>query len=257
MNDCWLALNIGNSRLHWALFNHQDLLQVWHTPHFEQNTADILIERSFDFSTIQISLSNQLLSCPELWIASVVESQAVLWRSYSKARFVNLAQIPINETYPTLGIDRALSLWGAVQIYSSPVLVIDCGTAMTFTGVDAELNLVGGAIAPGLKLQFEALGQKTSALPNLEVSQRPNSEMASEMWAKDTIAAIQSGILNLTLAGIQAFIEDWNRRFANSAIVLTGGDAPLIYQKLKDDQVRFEPNLTFLGMQFLRSCALR
>ena len=49
-----------------------------------------------------------------------------------------------------------------------PMLVIDAGTALTFTGADANQCLVGGAILPGLRLQLASLGQKTGQLPLLE-----------------------------------------------------------------------------------------
>lgn len=257
MSGSWLALNIGNSRLHWALFQNGDLQGVWDTPHLAHNSVEKLIACAFDFSTIQISLPNELPSIdlihPELWIASVVEEQAAFWRSYSQAHWIDLAQIPIHQVYPTLGVDRALSLWGAIQVYGAPALVIDCGTALTFTGTNEKNELIGGAIAPGLKLQFEALGQKTAALPKLEPHQLAK---LPPIWARDTIAAIQSGVLQMVLAGIRAFIQDWTRQFPQSAIVLTGGDAPQIYQALRQPEViQLDLNVAFWGVRSIRAAA--
>ena len=42
--------------------------------------------------------------------------------------------------YPTLGIDRALALYSAGSTFRFPVLVIDAGTALRFTGADSHLN---------------------------------------------------------------------------------------------------------------------
>jgi len=44
---------------------------------------------------------------------------------------------------------RALAVLGAGKKYGFPCLVIDAGTALTFTGVDRDKKLVGGAIDPG------------------------------------------------------------------------------------------------------------
>jgi type III pantothenate kinase len=262
MKNCWIALNIGNSRLHWALFQKNDLQLVWDSPHLTENTVKKLIDNQFDFAAIGISLPNQSgdvdRPTPELWIASVVEEQALFWRNYAKSQWIDLAQIPLHQVYSTLGVDRALSLWGAIQTYGTPALVIDCGTAMTFTGADRDLNLIGGAIAPGLRLQFEVLGQKTSALPKLEASQLIT---LPPIWARTTIEAIQSGILQMVLAGIRAFVEDWTKQFPNSTIVLTGGDAPHIYDALEhnypdiSDCIQLDLNVAFWGMQSIRNSA--
>lgn len=47
-----------------------------------------------------------------------------------------------------------------------PVLVIDCGSALTFTAADASGRLAGGAILPGVRLQLAVLGSRTAQLPS-------------------------------------------------------------------------------------------
>lgn len=47
-----------------------------------------------------------------------------------------------------------------------PVLVVDCGSALTFTAADAGGKLAGGAILPGVRLQLAVLGTRTAQLPS-------------------------------------------------------------------------------------------
>lgn len=47
-----------------------------------------------------------------------------------------------------------------------PVVVVDCGSALTFTAADARGKLVGGAILPGVRLQLAVLGTRTAQLPS-------------------------------------------------------------------------------------------
>lgn len=47
-----------------------------------------------------------------------------------------------------------------------PVLVVDCGSALTFTAADARGTLAGGAILPGVRLQLAVLGTRTAQLPS-------------------------------------------------------------------------------------------
>jgi len=258
----WIALNIGNSRLHWALFKNNQIQEKWDTQHFGEKSDLSISNPASDLTTNQISLIYQLAPGlkidSELWIASVVPKQFNYWQDVSNLHSISLNQIPLQQLYPTLGIDRALAVWGAVQTYGSPALVIDCGTALTFTGANGRNELIGGAIVPGVRLQFQTLGQHTAALPAIEqVAALP------ARWARETHSAIESGVLNTLLAGIRSFIEDWNQQFENSTIVLTGGDAPLMYQLMYQlfepvepkifEQIRLDLDVVFWGMRSIRS----
>lgn len=263
----WLALAIGNSRLHWAAFVGNRLLAVWHTPHLDAATCQYWLDVRFDFrataafppalgfsgSETQAALA-QLSPHPPLYIASVVPPQDALWMQYAQATFLTLSHIPLDGLYATLGLDRALALWGAISICGSPVLVIDAGTALTFTGAAHPRRLVGGAILPGLRLQLQSLGQATAALPDLSVAK---VGALPTRWAQDTPTAIASGVLYTLLASLRSFIQAWLRQFPGSNIVLTGGDGDRLYAGLQHldraiaDTITLNPNLMFHGMAAL------
>jgi type III pantothenate kinase len=154
--------------------------------------------------------------------------------------------------YPTLGIDRALALWGAGQTWGFPILVIDAGTAITFTCADANRCLIGGAILPGLGLQLATLNQKTEQLPFVEPQ---NLASLPPRFALNTSEAIQSGIIYTLLAGIKDFIEAWWRLFPHSKIAIKGGDRTLLVNYLQSlhpeiaAHLIVESNLIFWGIQ--------
>jgi type III pantothenate kinase len=159
--------------------------------------------------------------------------------------------------YPTLGVDRALAVWGAIAIVGSPVLVIDAGTACTFTGADAQNRLFGGAILPGLRLQLQSLKQGTAALPRVDLAQH-HSNVLPPRWAMDTQAAIASGILYTLVAGILDFMSDWWQQFPNSPVIMTGGDRQLLHSILIDQfpdlagKLTLDSNLIFWGMRSVK-----
>ncbi|HIK18594.1 MAG TPA: pantothenate kinase [Leptolyngbyaceae cyanobacterium M33_DOE_097] len=240
----WLALAIGNSRSHWAEFQGDQLVKHWDAPHLsEAESAPLPSHTPVD-----------------VWIASVVPPQSDRWRTYSRSRFITLEDIPLSGMYPTFGVDRALALWGAIQTIAAPVLVIDAGTALTFTGADADRRLVGGAIAPGLRLQLQALNQGTAALP--EVLFATTDTDLPMQWATDTKGAIASGVFYTLLAGIQAFIADWHRQYPASPVVLTGGDGDRLAAALRSVApeltpfLNVQPTLIFAGIQAVRSAIL-
>ncbi len=230
----WLGLMIGNSRLHWAQFVGKTLEKAWDTDHL---------------STIPNSLFPIPIS-QSIYLASVVPEQTVLWQAYTDVRVITLDQLPLEGVYPTLGIDRALAVLGAGEVWGLPVLVIDAGTALTFTGADANRRLVGGAILPGLRLQLNSLAQKTAALPKIELPDK-----LAPRFARNTPQAIQSGVIYTVLAGIKDFIQAWWQDFPESKIILTGGDRAILLSYLQTqfpeigNHVITDPNIIFLGMR--------
>jgi type III pantothenate kinase len=236
-HDPWLALMIGNSRLHWAKFSGAKLVEAWDTEYLA--TGD---ER----------LASEEWKKIPLYVASVVPSETMFWQNFANVKVINRDQIPLNGIYPSLGIDRALAVLGAGATLGWPILVIDGGTALTFTGADEKQQLTGGAILPGLKLQIKSLAVGTAALPEIPLpSQLPSR------WALDTKSAIQSGIVYTVLAGIANFMQAWWREFPKGQIVLTGGDRTLIFSYLESlfpdiaKKVKVDPNLIFWGMRDL------
>ncbi|MDD1456091.1 pantothenate kinase [Dolichospermum sp. ST_sed7] len=251
-----LALMIGNSRLHWALFIDKTLYSTGDTFHLSASMIEQLAENPTLENWLRaIPLASNLPLIPDypipLILASVVPSQTALWQIYPHLRLISLEDVPLQGMYPTLGIDRALAVWGAGITWGFPTLVIDAGTALTFTGADNNQCLVGGAILPGLGLQFASLGQKTGQLPLLETGLMTS---LPPRFAMNTSDAIQSGVIYTLLIGIKDFVEAWWQLFPNSQVVMTGGDSNslknYLYQQFPDIESRLivDHNLIFQGM---------
>jgi type III pantothenate kinase len=189
-----------------------------------------------------------------LYLASVVPKQTELFLDYPDLNLIQLTDIPLKNLYPTLGIDRALAVLGSGETYGFPSLVIDGGTALTFTGVNQNRELIGGAILPGLGLQFQSLSLKTAALPRLNLPQSLPTR-----WAMNTEDAIASGILYTVLSGLVNFIEDWLGQFPKSNVILTGGDGERLLHYLQEiypnvaNYCKFDPHLIFWGTRSLKN----
>ncbi|NET35920.1 MAG: pantothenate kinase [Cyanothece sp. SIO1E1] len=266
-NRAWLGLMIGNSRWHWAWFRGDRLYQSWDTPHLSAVLLEQLITSSFqggvwtELASVDPQALPGLDNAPvEICLASVVPSQTELWKPYSNLALLNLVvlkleQIPIQDLYATIGIDRALALLGAGATRGWPILVIDCGTALTLTAANQQQQFVGGAILPGIKLQFQALAQNTAALPLSHLSERHS---LPQRWAMTTSAAIRSGITYTTLAGIRDYVEDWWSTYPQSTVVLTGGDSRLLSASLQAQapaiaqHCQVDAQLIFWGMRAAR-----
>lgn len=233
----WLALMIGNSRLHWAKFSGAKLIEAWDTERLGSGDERLA--------------SGEWKKLP-LYIASVVPAETIFWQNFSNVKVINRDQIPLKGIYSSLGIDRALAVLGAGATSGWPVLVIDGGTALTLTGADEQHQLIGGAIFPGLKLQIKSLADGTAALPEIHLSNQLPSR-----WALDTKSAIQSGIVYTVLAGIANYMQAWWREFPKGQVVLTGGDRTLLFSYLESlfpdlaKKTKVDPHLIFWGIRDL------
>lgn len=238
----WLGLIIGNSRLHWGYFGGEILQKTGKAQHLKK-----IEELTTIFSSQIPFLYPQKLP---LYVASVVPSQTALMQKLPETTVIHPHDIPIKKTYSTLGIDRILALWGAGCVYGFPCLVIDAGTALTFTGANFKAELVGGAILPGVNLQLKSLAVNTAALPLTTIPPH-----LPPRWAKNTSDAIKSGVIYTIIAGIKNFIEDWQTQFLDSKIILTGGDGIILKDYLSSNfpeiasQIIIDSNLIFWGIR--------
>jgi type III pantothenate kinase len=262
----YFVLLIGNSHCHWAWVEDNEssrfpLVFAWDTSPFPdvadpldlsawlnfcvtlwrspvRGTAPpaalVALERSLRSSHFtdanqlnDSSFNNSPLNDPTpLYYASVVPTQTARFSVYPKARRLTLTDIPLGNMYETLGIDRALALWAAGEQTGWPTIVIDGGTALTVTGADNLGQLVGGAILPGVGLQFRSLAQNTAALPWVSMSDRPLR------WARNPADAMRSGIYYTILAGVQSFLQNWLEEYPSSSIYFTGGDGQWLFERL-------------------------
>ena len=238
----WLGLTIGNSRLHWGLFQDRELIKFGEDRHLSSKSdRDSLLQQILDFAALENL---------DIYLASVVPQQTKFWLDCPQITPITLQDVPLGNLYPTLGIDRALAVCGAGSRYGYPCLVIDGGTALTFTGVDSQRQLVGGAIIPGMRSQLIALKQQTAALPKINLP-----EKLPKRWSLNTPEAIASGVTYTAIATIVSFINDWCSQFPQSAIILTGGDASLLSRYLHQNEqlltskITVDPHLILWGIR--------
>lgn len=256
----WLALVIGNTRWHWAWFQDDQLQQVWHTHHLPcQKSSDRALSSIWAHHAPS-QIAQIPLEAIDIAAVSVVPSQTKCLAQLSKVQWIN--HFPLRGVYSTMGLDRVAALWGAGQQYGWPVLVIDSGTALTFTA-GAAATFLGGAILLGLRSHLTALHHYTAALPEVELPLN-----LPRQWATDTTNAIQSGVVYTVLASIHHFVQSWQQQCPHTALVFTGGDGQYLQQlyqqqyQTKQNQALtsktwFDPNLMFWGISAYRNEATR
>lgn len=131
--------------------------------------------------------------------------------------------IPIRIEQPeTMGADLIAAAEGALAQYAPPLVLIDMGTATTFSVLDESGAFLGGAIAPGVHLGAEALARQTG-LPMVEMA-APKSPLSHS-----TDDCLRSGIV----LGAAAMVDGMLERLESSlgapvTAVATGGLAKCV-----------------------------
>lgn len=149
-----------------------------------------------------------------------------------------------------LGVDRWLAAVAAWRQTRTATVVVSVGTAATVDFVHADGRHESGFVAPGLRLMRAALAQQTAAVRVVRVAGARTA--VDEGGAVDTERAVAAGTLTMLLAFAEAAATGFAARCDGSATVfVTGGDAPLIVDRLRQRlplSCRHEPQLVLDGL---------
>ena len=227
-----LALDIGNSFIKAGFFS-EDVLEAFF-PRLSEPEVISLIQKDKPKKIIIGAVGGNLGKIVE----SISGSTEYFIADHSFA-------LPIEnryETPSTLGIDRLAGVVGANFLYPSQnCLVIDAGTCITYDLIDKKGVYLGGSISPGLSIKFKALHTFTARLPFLEAAENV------PFTGKNTKQAIQSGVINGTVAEIEGIIAEYSRQFSKIKAIICGGDANFFESKIKAP-IFVVPELVLIGL---------
>jgi len=218
-----LAIDVGNTRVKYAVFRENILLELRNTESAVLHTEieQILSDYPDIYECIVSSVGRQVEN-DFFFIPKNIPIHFVSHRSVFP--FVNRYQTP-----ETLGTDRLILVSGATMRFPDQNrLIIDVGTAITYDFIDKNNVYLGGAISPGISLRYKALHTYTAKLPLLE---KQENDFFIESTTSD---AIHSGIINGIVFEIDGFVERLYHKHDNFITILTGGDADFLVRKLKN-----------------------
>jgi type III pantothenate kinase len=226
-----LAIDIGNTNVVLGVFDDNGkLVENWRVGTNAQITPDeyaMTFKDLFGFSGIELrQITGVIISTvvPPL-LPVMVEMSRKYFRIEPMVVTHQLKTgITIRYDNPRdVGADRIVNAAAAYKIYGGPIIIVDFGTATTFCAITEKGEYLGGAITPGIKISAEALFQRASKLPRVELAKPQN------VIGTDTISAMQSGIIYGYAGLVDGIVGRMKKELSPRAkVVATGGLAELV-----------------------------
>ncbi len=145
-----------------------------------------------------------------------------------------------------LGADIVADSVFAVAKYKSPLVIIDVGTATTFTAINGSGVLEGVMIAPGIRVSLDALAEAAAWIT--DVSLVPPKHFVG----KNTNDSVNSGVLYGHAFMIDGFVDKIRQMpgFEGATAIITGGLAQTVLPLCSVKPV-YEPHLVLEGLSLI------
>lgn len=236
-----LVIDIGNSRVKTGLFANGKLIKDG-------------VYNSFNLGLLK-AIFRENPGIENTMLCSVTDYPVAIKKFLSShSHFIELSfqtPIPVKTTYQTpqtLGMDRLAAVCGANALYKKQnVLVVNAGTCITYDFIDNKNTYRGGSISPGLDMRYQALHTFTGRLPLIT----PDMNY-KKLVGTSTEECIKSGVQLGIASEIDGIIKEYQLKYANLIIILTGGSASLLLKSLKS-KIKPEPFLVLTGLNVILS----
>ena len=250
--DTLLVIDVGNTNTVLGLYEGEKLRAQWRIETNGNRTADeyaIVLRELMELDGIAWQSIDAAI------VSSVVPPTLFGIRGFCKKRLgVELmivgqglkSGMPILYENPReVGADRIVNSVAGFAKVGAGCIIVDFGTATTWDVVTPKGEYLGGVIAPGIEISSQALYERASKLPRVQIA-RPKSVIG-----RNTEASMQAGLY----FGYSGMVDSVVARIREEVgfpcrCLATGGLASLIAEQSKTiDET--DPLLTLRGLKIL------
>lgn len=243
-----LAVDIGTSETKLALMHGRDAARHWRLSS-GPTTADearLRIEELLASSALAAGVLAGSVACSvapartQAWIEALGQ---VTGKAPVEVGVASVRSLPIRyHDRGTVGADRLANAIAARELYGTPAIVVDLGTATTFDCVSRQGAFLGGIIAPGVLTSAEELYRRAARLARVEL-RRP-----SRALGRSTEEALQAGVVWGAAGQVDALVRRLALEMKGTPhVIATGGLAPVIAPECETIN-RVDETLTLKGM---------
>lgn len=248
-----LVCDVGNTNTVLGVYEGEEMLKAWRISTDRHKTSDeygILVKQLFEYDNLNMSdIQNVILSSVVPTVMGALENMS---KRYFKKEPVVIGPgtktgMDIKYDNPKeVGADRIVNAVAAYEKFGGPIIVVDFGTATTFCVISEVGDYLGGVIAPGITISSEALFQKASKLPRVELIK------PEKVLNKNTVNSMQAGIIYGYVGMVDYLIEKMEEELDTrlKQVIATGGLASIIASESKAI-TKVEDMLTLEGLRII------
>lgn len=248
-----LVIDVGNTNIVIGVFQGDRLVTDWRLRTERDTTEDefnVLVRNLFSLGGVSPDRISKTV------ISSVVPPMVPLLDAFCKKYLRHepvwvdprrSGGMPNRYSNPSeVGADRIVNAVAAYHRYRTALIVIDFGTATTFDAISKDGEYLGGAICPGIGISAEALFQKASKLPRVDIFQPPGVVIG-----RDTATSIKAGIIYGYAGLVDGIVHRMQKELGGGAkVIATGGLAPMMMD-VSETIESVEPHLTLTGLRLI------
>lgn len=248
-----LVCDVGNTNIVLGVYENEKILRAWRISTDRNKTSDeygVSIKQLFEYENLDIdNIDSILISSVVPTIMHALENMS---RRYFKKEPVIIGpgiKTGINIKYDNpkeVGADRIVNAVAAFEKFGGPIIIVDFGTATTFCAISENGDYLGGVISPGIIISSEALFQKASKLPRVELIK------PEKVLNKNTINSMQAGIIYGYVGMVDYLIEKMEDELGvkSKEVIATGGLSSVIASESKKI-TKIEKMLTLEGLRLI------
>lgn len=247
-----LAFDIGNSDITIGLWNGQAWSHHWRVPSrpdqpelfYGVKIRDYFLEASLQREHIETIVISSVVPGLNEKIKSVIRSLFIREPIFLGPKVYE--QLPLEVLNPyEIGSDLVANAMAAYSKFGQNCVVVDFGTALTFTTVNRNGKILGVSIVPGLRTAIKALSQNTAKLFDVPL------EMPRSALGTNTVTAIQSGIVIGYDGLVRSMIEAIRQELGSPCLAVATGGLSFVITSLKEYFQVVDPQLTLDGLRFI------
>ena len=246
-----LAYIIRNDKITFGLVENGSLTSSASIGTDVQKTADeyaILLKNILDFKGISTqdfegAICASVVPCLTEILRAAVKSVLGI-RAHIIGSGIKTGLTIQTENPAELGADLVATAVGALAKYAPPLVLIECGTAITFSYLDPSGSFLGCAIAPGLSLSARALSSAAGLLPEVAYT-APRAVLG-----KNTAESLRAGTLLATASMVDGMLARIEKEYGVATAIALGEEADAILPYL-DHKIIKDDALTLLGLSVI------
>lgn len=246
-----LAIDIGNTNIVFGVHDSQQWRHLWRIQTQHNRMPDeyavlfreLLNEAELSFEVFDRIILSSVVPQLTRGIRDMLSTRSSVETLVLSLRLET--GIEVHTDHPDrVGSDLIADAVAAYHRFQSNCIVVDFGTATTFTAVREPGVMLGTAIAAGLNVTIDALVSRTAQLPQIELSPPPS------VIGRNTIHAMQSGLLLGYVCMVEGIVGRMKEELGKAQVVATGGLSQVI-GPLTDCFDAIDPWLTLDGLRLI------